>query len=106
MRGLDYYSRTAFEFVSTTLETSQSTVLGGGRYDGLAELLGGKPAPGVGFAAGIDRILMATSSPQGAVLGCILGGGEAGNAHRSDGVGGHLSEKRGCGWGSIWTSVA
>ena len=72
VRGLDYYSRTAFEFVSTTLETSQSTVLGGGRYDGLAELLGGKPAPGVGFAAGIDRILMATSSPQGAVLDVFL----------------------------------
>ena len=54
VRGIDYYSRTAFEFVATTLETTQSTVLGGGRYDGLAELLGGRPAPGVGFAGG-DR---------------------------------------------------
>ncbi|MCY3562351.1 MAG: histidine--tRNA ligase [Acidimicrobiia bacterium] len=59
VRGLDYYSRTTFEYVSTTLETSQSTVLGGGRYDGLAETLGGRPVPGVGFAGGIDRMLMA-----------------------------------------------
>ena len=72
VRGLDYYSRTAFEFISTTLETTQSTVLGGGRYDGLAESLGGKPAPGVGFAAGIDRILMAASSAPGSALDVFL----------------------------------
>ncbi|MDE0233229.1 MAG: histidine--tRNA ligase [bacterium] len=59
VRGLDYYSRTTFEYVATTLETSQSTVLGGGRYDGLAETLGGRPVPGVGFAGGIDRMLLA-----------------------------------------------
>ena len=59
VRGLDYYSRTTFEFVATALETSQSTVLGGGRYDGLAETLGGGPVPGVGFAGGIDRMLLA-----------------------------------------------
>ena len=59
VRGLDYYSRTAFEYVATKLETSQSTVLGGGRYDGLAETLGGRPVPGVGFAGGIDRMLLA-----------------------------------------------
>jgi len=63
VRGIDYYSRTTFEFVATELDFTQSTVLGGGRYDGLAELLGGKPAPGVGFAGGIDRMLMA--SPTG-----------------------------------------
>lgn len=72
VRGLDYYSRTTFEFVSTTLETTQSTVLGGGRYDGLAEVLGGRPAPGVGFAAGIDRILMAAPSGSGAALDVFL----------------------------------
>lgn len=72
VRGLDYYSRTAFEFVSTTLETTQSTVLGGGRYDGLAEVLGGKPAPGVGFAAGIDRILMAAPAGPGSALDVFL----------------------------------
>lgn len=72
VRGLDYYSRTTFEFVSTTLETTQSTVLGGGRYDGLAESLGGKPASGVGFAAGIDRILMAASPAPGSPLDVFL----------------------------------
>ena len=72
VRGLDYYSRTTFEFVSTTLETTQSTVLGGGRYDGLAEALGGKPAPGVGFAAGIDRILMAAPPGPGSALDVFL----------------------------------
>lgn len=72
VRGLDYYSRTTFEFVSTTLETTQTTLLGGGRYDGLAESLGGKPAPGVGFAAGIDRILLAQASRADAALDVYL----------------------------------
>ena len=74
VRGIDYYSRTAFEFVSTTLETTQSTVLGGGRYDGLAETLGGKPAPGVGFAGGVDRMIMAVSGGQEAALDVFLVG--------------------------------
>jgi len=60
VRGLDYYVRTAFEFVSTTLTTAQTALLGGGRYDGLAEVIGGKGAPGVGWAAGVDRILLAS----------------------------------------------
>jgi histidyl-tRNA synthetase len=59
VRGLDYYTRTAFEFVSGALRQAQATVCGGGRYDGLAEVLGGPPTPGVGFALGLDRTLVA-----------------------------------------------
>jgi histidyl-tRNA synthetase len=59
VRGLDYYTRTAFEFVSGALSEAQGTVCGGGRYDGLAEVLGGAPTPGVGFALGLDRTLLA-----------------------------------------------
>ncbi|MFN2588129.1 MAG: histidine--tRNA ligase [Actinomycetota bacterium] len=58
VRGLDYYTRTAFEFVAGNIG-SQSAVGGGGRYDGLAESLGGDPLPGIGFALGMDRILLA-----------------------------------------------
>ncbi|MBV8300204.1 MAG: histidine--tRNA ligase, partial [Candidatus Eremiobacteraeota bacterium] len=57
VRGLDYYTRTVFEFVSSVIG-SQSTVCGGGRYDGLVEELGGPPTPGVGFGLGIERFLM------------------------------------------------
>jgi histidyl-tRNA synthetase len=56
VRGLDYYMRTAWEFVSDQLG-AQSALGGGGRYDGLSEQLGGPPAPGVGFGAGIERVL-------------------------------------------------
>lgn len=59
VRGLDYYTRTAFEYICTGLDAAQNAVGGGGRYDGLAESIGGRPAPGVGFALGIDRILLA-----------------------------------------------
>ncbi len=58
VRGLDYYTRTVFEFESPALG-AQSGVGGGGRYDGLVEQLGGPPTPGVGWAAGIERILLA-----------------------------------------------
>jgi histidyl-tRNA synthetase len=58
VRGLDYYTRTAFEFVAGGLG-SQNAVGGGGRYDGLSEALGGPPLPSIGIAPGIDRILMA-----------------------------------------------
>jgi histidyl-tRNA synthetase len=58
VRGLDYYMRTAFEFVAGGLG-SQNAVGGGGRYDGLAESLGGDALPGIGFALGVDRILIA-----------------------------------------------
>lgn len=57
VRGLDYYRHTAFEFVTDRLG-AQGTVLGGGRYDGLIENLGGKPTPAVGWAAGIERLAM------------------------------------------------
>jgi len=57
VRGLDYYRHTAFEFVTDRLG-AQGTVLGGGRYDGLMESLGGKPTPAVGWAAGIERLAM------------------------------------------------
>lgn len=57
VRGLDYYSRTVFEWTTTTLG-SQGTVCAGGRYDGLVEQLGGKPVPAVGFAMGIERLVL------------------------------------------------
>lgn len=57
VRGLDYYTKTAFEFVSTSIG-AQGTVCGGGRYDNLCEELGGPPIPGVGFGLGIERLLM------------------------------------------------
>jgi histidyl-tRNA synthetase len=58
VRGLDYYVRTAFEYVSPALPEGQASVGGGGRYDGLAEVLGLTPTPGVGFALGLERILI------------------------------------------------
>ncbi|HEX6300230.1 MAG TPA: histidine--tRNA ligase [Acidimicrobiia bacterium] len=64
VRGLDYYTRTAFEYVATGLDTAQNAVGGGGRYDGLAEAIGGRPTPGVGFALGIDRMMLALGEPQ------------------------------------------
>jgi histidyl-tRNA synthetase len=72
VRGLDYYTRTAFEFVSGSLSQAQATVCGGGRYDGLAEVLGGPPTPGVGFAIGLDRVLLALRE-EGAPLPGELG---------------------------------
>lgn len=60
VRGLDYYTRTAFEFVSGVLsENKAGTVNAGGRYDGLAATLGGTPTPGIGWAMGLDRVLLA-----------------------------------------------
>ena len=62
VRGLDYYRHTAFEFVTDRLG-AQGTVLGGGRYDGLIEALGGPPTPAVGWAAGIERLAMLIEAP-------------------------------------------
>lgn len=59
VRGLDYYTHTTFEFSAPSLAGSQNALGGGGRYDGLVEDLGGPPTPGVGFALGIDRIMLA-----------------------------------------------
>ena len=63
VRGLDYYSRTVFEFTTSALG-SQDALLGGGRYDSLVERLGGKPTPGIGFAAGMERFLIAMGGNQ------------------------------------------
>ena len=63
VRGLDYYRHTAFEFITDALG-AQGTVLGGGRYDGLMEALGGPPTPAVGWAAGIERLGMLIEAPQ------------------------------------------
>lgn len=61
VRGLDYYTRTVFEFVSENIG-SQGTVCGGGRYDGLVEACGGSPTPGIGFGLGIERLLLEMDS--------------------------------------------
>ncbi len=68
VRGLDYYTRTAFEWISGVLAANKAgTLNAGGRYDGLAEALGGSPTPGVGFAMGLDRVLLAMDGE-----GCAL----------------------------------
>jgi len=78
VRGLDYYTRTAFEFTHGALG-AQNAILGGGRYDGLSEALGGPPAPGIGFAIGEDRLVMSmTETAEG-------GAPEARRVCRSDG---------------------
>jgi histidyl-tRNA synthetase len=59
VRGLDYYRRTTFELVGSALDAAQNAVGGGGRYDGLVEAMGGPPTPGIGFALGVDRTLLA-----------------------------------------------
>jgi histidyl-tRNA synthetase len=66
VRGLDYYSRTAFEFTHGALG-AQNAILGGGRYDGLSESLGGPSAPGIGFAIGEDRLVLALKQSADAV---------------------------------------
>jgi histidyl-tRNA synthetase len=58
VRGLDYYTRTTFEFIGPD-ENANSTICGGGRYDGLVEAIGGPPTPGIGFGAGLERLLLA-----------------------------------------------
>ena len=62
VRGLDYYTHTAFEFITADLG-AQGTVMGGGRYDGLVETMGGPAMPGVGWAAGIERLAMLIAEP-------------------------------------------
>lgn len=87
VRGFDYYTRTAFEFLPTHLDATQNAIGGGGRYDGLAEALGGDRAPGIGFGLGVERILLAcdaegvfptpTNSPELGVFVIDTTGGEA-----------------------------
>lgn len=64
VRGLDYYTRTVFEFISNDIG-AQGTVCGGGRYDGLISQMGGAPTPAVGFGAGIERLLLTVANTQG-----------------------------------------
>jgi len=71
VRGLDYYRHTAFEFVTDRLG-AQGTVLGGGRYDGLMESLGGHPTPAVGWAAGIERLAMLIDCPAAPSVNAVL----------------------------------
>ncbi|MEA1880319.1 MAG: histidine--tRNA ligase [Campylobacterota bacterium] len=72
VRGLDYYNKTAFEFVSNNIG-SQSAIAGGGRYDKLVEFLDGKPTPAVGFAIGIERIMELVKMPESTRDGIYLG---------------------------------
>jgi histidyl-tRNA synthetase len=90
VRGLDYYTRTAFEFVSPGLSPQQATLFGGGRYDGLAEVLGGPRVPGVGFGMGLERVLMAVEHEgllppeEPAITAFVVGVGDAGRARALD----------------------
>jgi histidyl-tRNA synthetase len=90
VRGLDYYTRTAFEFVSPDLSAQQATLFGGGRYDGLAEVLGGPHVPGVGFGMGLERVLMAieqegrTPPEEPGLTVFVVGVGDAGRARARD----------------------
>ena len=83
VRGFDYYTSTTFEFVTDALDAAQNAVAGGGRYDQLAEDMGGPPTPGIGFGLGLERLLLAAAAP---------GGGDARrdrlDAFVVDGVGG------------------
>ncbi len=80
VRGLDYYSHTAFEFVTDRLG-AQGTVLAGGRYDGLVAEMGGPPTPAVGWAAGVERLSMLLAAPPEAAAGiAVIPLGEAAEA--------------------------
>ena len=81
VRGFDYYTRTVFEFQSDALDAAQNAIGGGGRYDRLAEELGGPPAPSIGFGAGIERLLLACDAE--------------GRAARADGAGRRVRDRRG-----------
>ena len=66
VRGLDYYTRTTFEYFLPGAEGQQDALGGGGRYDGLVELLGGRPTPAIGFALGVDRVVLAMQASESA----------------------------------------
>ena len=81
VRGLDYYTRTCFEFVIAGREGQQQALGGGGRYDGLAELLGGRATPGIGFGVGLDRTVLAMEEqrvavPERPALVAVVGTGD------------------------------
>ena len=78
VRGLDYYTRTAFEFYLPGRDGQQQALGGGGRYDGLVELLGGRPTPGIGFGVGIDRVVLVLQErgvvePDVAIVAVVVG---------------------------------
>lgn len=78
VRGLDYYTRTSFEFFVAGREGQQQAIGGGGRYDGLVELLGGRPTPGIGFGIGLDRTALALAEqgveiPREGMLVAVVG---------------------------------
>ena len=84
VRGFDYYTATTFEFQSDALDAAQNAIGGGGRYDGLAEEMGGPPTPGIGFGSGLERIVLALEASgvaapaSGAEVFVVDGLGEAG----------------------------
>ena len=88
VRGLDYYTRTAFEVFPAGAGGQQSAVGGGGRYDGLVELLGGRPTPGIGFGIGLDRVVLAVEaagrevSQEHAPLAVVVGADPAATSER------------------------
>jgi histidyl-tRNA synthetase len=88
VRGLDYYTRTAFEFYAKGREGQQQALGGGGRYDGLVELLGGRATPGIGFGLGLDRIVLALAAegaaapPEARPLAVVVGADPAGTMAR------------------------
>ena len=88
VRGLDYYTRTAFEFYPQRGGGQQSALGGGGRYDGLVELLGGRPTPGIGFGVGLDRVLLALAAegvvppPEPVPVAVVVGADPADSAAR------------------------
>ena len=99
VRGLDYYTHTAFEFVTTDLG-AQGTVMGGGRYDGLVELMGGPSMPGVGWAAGIERLAMLIAEPPAPPRPVALVPiGEAAEAL-------HAAARRGAARCAAWSSIS
>ncbi len=79
VRGLDYYTRTTFEYYVRGREGQQQAIGGGGRYDGLIELLGGRPTPGIGFGIGLDRLVLAlaetghVATPEPAPVAVVVG---------------------------------
>jgi histidyl-tRNA synthetase len=88
VRGLDYYTRTTFEFFPAGAVGQQSAVGGGGRYDGLVELLGGRPTPGIGFGVGLDRVLLALDAegvlapPEPGQVAVVVGADPSATAER------------------------
>lgn len=87
VRGLDYYTRTAFEFYLPGRDGQQQALGGGGRYDGLVELLGGRPTPGIGFGVGLDRVVLALTErghvePDPMVAAVVVGADPAATEER------------------------